>query len=195
VGSCAMAGRAHVEGKGVKKDLGRAAALFAKGCPEPPPPPKFASMAKDACVGLSGMHLEGKGGVEKSAAKAEAVLLRGCSDRIRMTCVDLSAFYAKGAKGMPKDAAKAEKVLRDACDKNDVSSCGELGKQLEKNDLGIARAFYEDACARTRFPPLCKSAERLGGKAVAPSGPPGPPPKSGPPSSPPPGPPPAKKGP
>jgi len=200
LGSCASAGKALVEGKGIKKDLAKAAALFVKGCPEPPPPPKFVSLAKDACVGLAGMHVDGKGGMEKSVAKAEAMLLRGCSDRLRMTCVDLSAFYAKGAKGMPKDAAKAEKVLRDACDKNDVSSCNELGKQLEKNDLGIARAFYEDACARTRFPPLCKSAERLGGKAAAPSGPPSgpPPPKSAPPSGPPPksgppsGPPPAK---
>lgn len=197
-GACATAGKAHVEGKGgIKKDLAKAAALFAKGCPVPPPPPKFVSMASEACVGLANFHVEGKGGMEKSAAKAEEVLQRGCTERLSMTCVQLSAFYAKGAKGMPKDAAKAEKVLRDACDRRDVSACGELGKQLEKNDLGIARAFYEDACTRTRFPPLCKSAERLGGKATAPSGPPSGPPSGSPPpkSAPPSGPPPAKKGP
>lgn len=185
-GSCGTAGKALVEGKGVKRDLAKAGAAFEKGC-LPPPPTGPSSMSRDACVGLSGMHITGKG-AEKSVSKAVAVLERGCSDKRSLTCVDLAALHAKGAKGLPADAAKAEKILRDACDRRDVGACGELGKQLEKNDLGIARAFYEDACTRTKFPPLCKSAERLGGKATAPSGPP-------PPKNPPSGPPPPKKGP
>lgn len=162
--ACTAAGKLLVEGKGVKKDLGKAGALFEKACPVPPPPPKWAPIYPEACRGLSQMHLTGKG-AEKSPAKAVAVLERGCADKLTLTCVDLAALHAKGAKGIPADAAKAEKILRDACDKNDVGACNELGKQLEKNDLGIARAFYEDACARTKFPPLCKSAERLGGGA------------------------------
>lgn len=181
--ACAAAGKLLLEGKGVKKDVSKAGALFEKACPVPLPPPKRAPIFPDACRNLSQMHLTGKG-AEKSAAKAVAVLERGCADRITMTCVDLAALHAKGAKGLPADAAKAEKILRDACDAKDVGACTELGKQLEKNDLGIARAFYEDACARTNFPPLCKSAERLGGKA-SPSTSPAPP-KSGPPSGPPP---------
>jgi TPR repeat protein len=196
--SCGTAGKKLVEAKGVKRDLDRAHDLFVKGCPAPDPSKKFMSMSKDACVGLAEMHMTGKG-ASKAPAKAEEILQRGCADRNNMTCVELSAFYAKGAKGIPKDDAKAEKILRDACDRKDPNSCTELGKQLEKNDLGIARAFYEDACARTKFPPLCNSAERLGGKSAVPSGPPSgpPPPKptSGPPKSgPPSGPPPAKKG-
>ena len=41
-----------------------------------------------------------------------------------------------------------------------------LGKQLEGTDKGIARAFYEDACTRTKFPPLCRASEKLGGKGL-----------------------------
>ena len=93
------------------------------------------------------------------------MLERGCGGKMILTCTKLAALYTKGAKGLPADAAKAEQVLRDACQNNDVGSCTELGKLLENNDLGIARGFYEDACARTKFPPLCKSAERLGGGA------------------------------
>jgi TPR repeat protein len=190
VSACSAAGKLLVEGKGVKRDLGRAAALFEKGCAPPPPPPKFASMSKDACVGLSEMHLTGKG-AEKSPAKAVAVLERGCAEKRNFTCVALAALHAKGAKGLEPNPAKAEQLLRDACGRNDANACAELGKQLEKSDLGIARAFYEDACARTKFPPLCTSAERLGGKATGPSSGPPPPPSSK--SAPPPkGPPPSK---
>jgi TPR repeat protein len=191
VSACGMAGKSLVEGKEVKRDLGRAHDLFVKGCPEPQPS-KFTPMSKDACVGLANMHLTGKGAT-KAPAKAEEILERGCSEKFGMTCIDLAALYTKGAKGIPKDPAKAEKILRDACGRNDPNACIELGKQLEKSDLGIARGFYEEACERTKFPPLCKSAERLGGKASAPpsSGPP-PAKSSGPPPAKSPGPPPAK---
>lgn len=162
--ACSAAGKLLAEGQGVKKDLARAAKLFDQGCPVPAPPPKLTSMSTEACARLSEMHLTGKG-ADKSPAKAVAVLERGCGGKMILTCTKLAALYTKGAKGLPADAAKAEQVLRDACQNNDVGSCTELGKLLENNDLGIARGFYEDACARTKFPPLCKSAERLGGGA------------------------------
>jgi uncharacterized protein len=165
VSACNAAGKLIMEGQGAKKDLTRAAGLFEKACPVPAPPPKPTALVIEACAALSEMHLTGKG-AEKSPARAVAVLERGCSDKRTLTCVRLAALHAKGGgKGLPADPAKAEKILRDACSANDVAACTELGKQLERNDLGIARGFYEDACARTKFPPLCQAADRLGGGA------------------------------
>ncbi|MCA9651326.1 MAG: sel1 repeat family protein [Myxococcales bacterium] len=165
--ACGRAGKELVEGKApIKRDLRTGVALLERGCPTPEPGARFISLSSQACTTLAGLYQAGKGG--GTAKDAVAVLERGCSDHRRFTCVELSAIHAKGAKGLKKDPAKAEQILRRACDDKDVSSCTALGKQLEAVDQGIARAFYEDACTRTRFPPLCRSSEKLGGKGLPP---------------------------
>ncbi len=165
VGSCTRAGQAMLAGtKPIKKDVKGAIALLEKGCPETKSDGPM-MMNPQACRSLAEAHRTGQG-VPASGTAAKAVLERGCSGKRRLTCVDLATLLEEGAKGLPKDPAEADKILRHACDEKDITACTAVGKRLEKHDKGIARAFYEDACARTRFPPLCTSAEKLGGKGL-----------------------------
>ncbi len=165
--ACAAAGNLLVEGKKpVKRDPTKARKLFEKGCPAPLPPPKYTPMAADACKGLAELHLTGAGGAEKSAAQAETVLKRGCTDKMFMTCAELANLYFKGGKGLNADPAKGEALLRQRCDATptDFRSCEALGKHLETTDKGIARAFYEQTCTRTKMPSMCSARDRLSKK-------------------------------
>jgi TPR repeat protein len=161
---CAKAGKALAEGKKpLKRDASRARKLFEKGCPEPLPPPKFTPVSSDACRGLAELHRTGSGGASKSAVQAEKVLLRGCRENISGTCVDLAKLYLAGGKGLAADPEKGEGLLRTRCEAKiwDAQACDALGKRLEASDKGIARAFYEEACTRTKWPTLCQSRDRL----------------------------------
>jgi hypothetical protein len=153
---CARGGILLANGKKpLKKDTARARKLFEKGCPAPGP--KFRPISANACKGLA--ELERK----KSAAQAEKVLLRACNDKSFGTCFELGQLYLTGGKGLPASPSKGEALLRKRCEDRiyDSRSCEALGTWLEKKDKGIARAFYDEACGRTKSQSLCKARDRL----------------------------------
>lgn len=112
--ACAALGWFHEQGKGLPRDLERAAAFYLMACN---------LGEKRACVSLAGMQSEGKG-VPKDAAAAWATAERLCGEGTNEACTFLATLHLR--RGAAKDMARARELLARACAAKDERACSML---------------------------------------------------------------------
>jgi hypothetical protein len=111
--------RLYTEGRGVPKDLARAATYDQRGC---------AVGDKQACVEYAWSQARGEG-VTKDEAQGTAGLGALCTDKFYAACKRLAVLHA--AKPAPKDRARARELLAQACEGGDVQACS-LAKTMPR---------------------------------------------------------------
>jgi hypothetical protein len=137
---CRDLGVKYEDGKGVKKDEARAAALYQLACD-----------GADAlgCLRL-GMLYEAGSGVAEDLGHAVLLYEQSCKARLAQGCAFAGDMYARGV-GVAKDESKAAALYLQACDGDNAAGCHHLagfyeeGSGVEK-DGPRAAALYEKAC-------------------------------------------------
>ena len=144
-GSCSNLGFMYSQGKGVKKNAKRAAALYLQAC-------KGGHM--HGCFNLGVLHESGRG-VTKDLVRAAKLYAKGCNGGDMDACFNLGMSYENG-EGVPRNPAKSATLYTKGCKGGDMHSCGNLGYLLEKGrgikkDLSRAAALYLKACEGGRL--------------------------------------------
>jgi TPR repeat protein/serine/threonine protein kinase len=163
----------YEDGRGVAKDLARAATLHEKACDAGSAAACYASgrlleMRKDpvaalsrygqgcekgsaqACNALGRAHSEGLG-TAKDVARAKDDYQRACDGGYVTACANLGVLYERG-DGVAKDPDKARDLYKRACDDGSApAACGDLahfyadGLTVPEDDARAA-ALYQRAC-------------------------------------------------
>ncbi len=123
VNSCDVLAFMRRYGKGVPKDTGVAAKLYALGC------------ERDdaiACATLGQLEYNGDG-IPKDQAKAVAHFDRACRLGDTSACGNLGIAYATGT-GIVADEARGRAILSKACDAGSASACEQLAERLVGSD-------------------------------------------------------------
>jgi TPR repeat protein len=151
----------YVNGAGVPKDEGRAAAYFASGCDAHEGTSCFLLATivlstgsndetfrrvvalfrsscdfgyADACSALGLAHVQGELGLKSDPTHGADLLEAGCERGSASGCATFAALVHDG-RGRPKDAARAEGILTKACHDGSGEACGRLGGYLiERGD-------------------------------------------------------------
>ena len=125
--SCSHAGDSYREGRGVSRDLRRAADLYRRGCD---------GNRAAACAGLSALLRRGDG-VARDPTRGFALLEKACRlDRLP-SCAEVGRALVLG-EGTPANPARGAQVLESACDRGEQSACAILGFLLHSG-TGVPR--------------------------------------------------------
>ena len=104
LGACNNAGLVYMN----QHETMKAVSMFEKAC---------SRNFKNACFNLSGVYIQGMGGVEKDMKKAFEYASRSCEQGHPLACANVSRMYKLG-EGVVKDAQKAESYKRKALELN-----------------------------------------------------------------------------
>jgi TPR repeat protein len=174
--ACAWAGNDFETGRGVEKDLLRAARFYdrackagsARGChplgflfQEGMGVPKDATLAllyharacalgtPHGCVNL-GSAFEKGFGVAPDPIRAGAIYMAACRAGQPVACNNVGYGLRRGLWGYPKDIDRAEEFFRAACDARAPKSCVNLAWLLREDRHGVPEAEvlsqYQRAC-------------------------------------------------
>lgn len=181
VQSCTSLGKAHLEGRGVPKDVALAESLLQKGCD---------GGDADGCANLGTSYASGDDAAEafaraaalfKTACIRESV--RGCTNFVIISrdacdggnaygCTNLGDMYAEGWGPAPRDYERAAGLLKKGCDGGDGRGCTKLG-DLYSTGKGVQKDVQR---AMALFAKGCDAGDRGGcaraeGRANAPAAP------------------------
>lgn len=149
--SCGMLALAYRDGRGVARDVDRAAQLFGKACdlgleaacvqggaqPSKATPPPLSNETLDedcrkgggnACNLLGSRLMSGRGATRDPKGAAD-LFERACSLGVLDGCVQLGECLELGL-GRTKDEPSAVALYRRSCDEGDMGGCGNLGTKL-----------------------------------------------------------------
>jgi hypothetical protein len=115
VAACNNLGVLHAQGRGVPKDLVRAAALYQKACD---------GGAAIACTNVADLLASGEG-VAGDDLRAAGLYLRACDAGEPNGCRGLGVLLAEG-RGVGQDLARARTVLDTACKAKIAEACTRL---------------------------------------------------------------------
>ena len=144
--ACAALGWFHEQGKGIPRDLERAASFYLMACN---------LGEKKACVSLAAMQAEGKG-VPKDAAAAWATAERLCTEGTNEACTFLATLHLRrGGQGHdPRPRAPGPRLCREG-------RAGLLDAQVVARSLiGEVRTRGLGAGYAPAEPPRCRSGFR-----------------------------------
>ncbi len=113
---CELLGRIYEEGKGVAKNLARAAQLYKQACD---------GGDAEGCANLGFAHQQGEG-VAKDLSRAAQLHKQACDGGYAFACAALGVSYGHGY-GVAKDLARAAQLFRQSCNAGDAFGCGALG--------------------------------------------------------------------
>ena len=136
--SCDTLGEMTRDGKGVKREPGRAAGLFMRACDPPPLAELAPDRLENSVLTLTHCALEDGHSV--------------CRNGYPRACVKAGVLWAAG-DGLEKDGARAMAAFQKGCDDDEGEGCLDLAilysqGQLVPQDSGRSRHFAELACAR-----------------------------------------------
>lgn len=140
-GSCSRMGYYHQIGKGVPKDLGKAASLYQTACDKGWPV---------GCASLGALYVLGEG-VGRDPDKGIALVQKACEADQPTFCTFLGQALYVG-NGVPKDPARAARFLRLGCDGGASGGCFLMGELSRKGTGGVAkdpqraRSYYRKGC-------------------------------------------------
>ena len=143
---CSYLGDIYYNGKIVKKDYAKAAALYDKACSGGDP---------YACRSIGYMYDKGEG-VSVNHEKAVKLYIKACDGKDAWGCTSLGYSYYKG-EGIKKDYTKALKSYKLACDTyftddDSANACNQIG-QIYRNGYGVAEdnsmavKYYAKSCS------------------------------------------------
>jgi TPR repeat protein len=112
--ACATLGWFHEQGRGIPRDLERAASFYTMAC---------ALDEKRACLARAVLQAEGRG-LPRDEAKARATADTLCSDGTNEACTFLATLHIR--KGTAKDIERARVLLTRACSGEDQRACSML---------------------------------------------------------------------
>jgi len=173
--SCTKLGLLYSGGKGVAKDLKRAADFYQKGCDAgdaagcgllgfayatgagaPLDAKRAVGFFQRACdagdaagCGLLGWQYATGEGVSKDEKRAAELFSRACDAGNALACEGLGRLYAVGA-GVPRDESRAAQLLAHACDAGLASACAEL--KLYSRGQEVPQARKPDATQKPLIP-------------------------------------------
>jgi TPR repeat protein len=137
--ACTLLGKAHAEGKGVKKaDEAVALGLFTKTCE---------AKHADACVEGGNLVLAGK--KAKELPDAAAFFEKGCDIDARKGCFELAQLHAEGKFPGASDQ-RASGYYQKTCNIDPTRGCFEAAKMMEEGKVeageGEIESLYNLAC-------------------------------------------------
>ena len=133
---CAQLGEMYVAGRGVPRDLGRAAEMYERACDGGMP---------DVCNTLGEIH-ERSGDLEGGMARATELYQKACDGGSSAGCLNLGLVFAAR-----EEKAKAVALYERSCAGGWAAGCHQLAVCYEQAD-GVARdiqraiALYSQAC-------------------------------------------------
>ena len=104
MGACNNAGLVYMN----QKETAKAVSMFKKACSRD---------FKNACFNLSGIYIQGMGGVERDMKKAFEYASKSCAQGHPLACANVSRMYKLG-EGVAKDMQLAEAYKRKALELN-----------------------------------------------------------------------------
>jgi len=143
-GGCANLGWMRERGRGGKRDLGDAKALYEKAC-------ELGSLV--GCRNLGAMLVLGRG-IPAEPRRAAALFEQGCAKGDGLACVSLASLaVSRPAAGVKFQAGVHIPVLDSACGGGDARACLNLGYVFDqgldtRRDAALAAQFFTTACRR-----------------------------------------------
>jgi TPR repeat protein len=138
--ACTQLGVRYENGDGVPMDLGRALALYQRGC---------AGGCAAGCFNQALLYATGKG-VAQDLATAAKLYQRGCEGGNALACTNLGVLYRDG-RGVPRDDARAFAFCTQGCSGGNAVGCSNVG-YLYETGRGVARSddkafeYYRQGC-------------------------------------------------
>lgn len=174
--ACYQQGREYEQGKGVKKNTKRAAAIYAQVCEGghlmgcrrlgmlyragegvKKDPQRAAKLYRQACEGGEvrgcsslGILYEYGEGVAKDEAKALQLYRQACEGQYNVGCAYEGTIYEYG-RIVPQDLKKAVALYKRSCDEGSMTGCSYLGTMYQtgkgvRKDLARAAKLQAQAC-------------------------------------------------
>jgi uncharacterized protein len=137
---CYNLGYRYEKGKGIRKDVVRAANLYEQSC----------EMGDILGCNNLGVLYETGNGVPKNVVKAAQLYTRACDKKDYLACRNLGYMYSNGL-GVEQNAARAVELYQLSCDHDEIKGCYNLGVLYETAkgvpaDYIKALALYQRAC-------------------------------------------------
>lgn len=131
--ACNSLGGVYADGKGITKDLAKAATFYQKACA------LGVSDSASACFNLGNAYANGEG-VEQDKTKAVTFIQKGetlyqnsCNNKDALACLILGRIYFDG-DGVKKDVSKGIELYHKACNAGMGFACDEL-QRLSKEAI------------------------------------------------------------
>ncbi len=134
--SCRKLASLYEDGRGVPKNLGRAAQLYERAC---------AGGKGLGCFRLGLMYDLGTA-FPRDLGKAARLYQQACDLDDQFGCLNLGGFYEQG-RSVPRDPARAAQLYQKACDLGNAMGCQKRGAEAPRSQ---GPASNEDEGARRR---------------------------------------------